>query len=68
MLLEKGHGVKIPIDSNAEAIMVRSVKESELRRSLQRARQICSSEFQVENRTSFLESWNASNWPQCVCF
>ncbi|KAF1747921.1 hypothetical protein GCK72_024387 [Caenorhabditis remanei] len=66
VLLEKGHAVKIPTDSNAEAIMVRSVKESELRRSLQKARQIYSKEFPKDAKISNLEAWNLSNWPQSV--
>ncbi|CAL2050069.1 unnamed protein product [Caenorhabditis brenneri] len=66
VILEKGNAVKIPPDLNAEAIMVRSVKESELRRSLQRARQICGKEFQADSKTSMLEAINLSNWPQCV--
>uniref|UniRef100_A0A1I7U3X2 UDENN domain-containing protein n=2 Tax=Caenorhabditis tropicalis TaxID=1561998 RepID=A0A1I7U3X2_9PELO len=66
VILEKGNAVKIPPDINTEAIMVRSVKESELKRSFQRVRQIYSKEFQNDSKIPYLESWNLSNWPQCV--
>uniref|UniRef100_A0A8R1HJZ7 Myotubularin-related protein 5 n=1 Tax=Caenorhabditis japonica TaxID=281687 RepID=A0A8R1HJZ7_CAEJA len=66
VLLEKGHPVKIPADINAEVVMVRIVKESELRKAHQKARQIHSKEVQSDKKVSYLENWNSSNWPQCV--
>ncbi|UMM41670.1 hypothetical protein L5515_017828 [Caenorhabditis briggsae] len=66
VILEKGQSVKIPADSNAEAIQVRSVKESELRRAYHKARHIFSKETQNDPKTSHLEAWDSSNWPHLV--
>ncbi|CAI2357075.1 unnamed protein product [Caenorhabditis sp. 36 PRJEB53466] len=52
VLLEKGHPVKIPPDANAETIM--------------KARLIYTNDSQSDLKNSYLELWNASNWPQCL--